>query len=153
MNFRPRRQQEIDVNLTPLIDVVFLLLIFFMVTTSFDKDAEIKIDLPTADSSTSSQLKNKLELVIDSQGRYYINGQEVLNTRAETLFQAMKHVLKQYDTTVPPLVISADAHANYQAVVTAMDIAGRLGLKNFSIATTQSKRQKPSSKTKEENVQ
>ena len=141
MNFRPRRQKEVDVNLTPLIDVVFLLLIFFMVTTSFDKDAEIKIDLPTADSTTSSQSDTQLELVIDSQGRYYINGREVLNTRAETLFQAMKHVLTQ-QSDVPSLVISADANANYQAVVTAMDIAGRLGLKNFSIATTQSKRQK-----------
>jgi len=141
MNFRPRRQKEVDVNLTPLIDVVFLLLIFFMVTTSFDKDAEIKIDLPTADNTTSSQTTDRLELVIDSQGRYYINGREVLNTQAETLFQAMKHVLTQQDE-VPLLVISADANANYQAVVTAMDIAGRLGLKNFSIATTQSKRQK-----------
>jgi biopolymer transport protein ExbD len=141
MNFRPRRQKEVDVNLTPLIDVVFLLLIFFMVTTSFDKDAEIKIDLPTADNTTSSQATDKLELVIDSQGRYYINGREVLNTQAETLFQAMKHVLTQQDE-VPSLVISADANTNYQAVVTAMDIAGRLGLKNFSIATTQSKRQK-----------
>jgi len=147
MNFRPRRQKEVDVNLTPLIDVVFLLLIFFMVTTSFNQDAEIKIDLPTADSTTSSQGENTLELVIDSQGRYYINGREVLNTQAETLFQAMKHVLTQ-QSEVPSLVISADAHTNYQAVVTAMDIAGRLGLKNFSIATTQSKRQKSSKEHK-----
>lgn len=142
MNFRPRRQKEIDVNLTPLIDVVFLLLIFFMVSTTFDTDAEIKIDLPTADNTISSQSDNTLELVIDSQGRYYINGREVLNTQAETLFQAMKHVLTQQNK-IPALVISADANANYQAVVTAMDIAGRLGLRNLSIAITQTERQKP----------
>jgi biopolymer transport protein ExbD len=142
MNFRPRRQEEIDINLTPLIDVVFLLLIFFMVTTTFDKNAEIKIALPTADNTVPVQIADKLELVIDSQGRYYINGREVLNTQAETLFQAMKHVLKKYNNAIPPLIISADANTNYQAVVTAMDIAGRLGLKNLSMATTQSKRQK-----------
>ena len=141
MNFRPRQQEDIDVNLTPLIDVVFLLLIFFMVTTTFDKSAEIKIALPTADSMVSTQKNEKLELVIDSQGRYYIDGREVLNTKPETLFQAMKHVLDER-SNVPPLVISADAHANYQSVVTAMDIAGRLGLKNFSIATAQSQRKK-----------
>ena len=136
MNFRPRQQEEIDVNLTPLIDVVFLLLIFFMVTTTFDKSAEIKIDLPTADSMVSSQKSEKLELVIDSQGRYYIDGREVLNNKPETLFQAMKHVLDERET-VPSLIISADASANYQSVITAMDIAGRLGLKNFSMATAQ----------------
>ena len=141
MNFRPRQQEEIDVNLTPLIDVVFLLLIFFMVTTTFDKNAEIKIDLPTADNSVSSQKVDKLELVIDSQGRYYIDGREVLNTKPETLFQAMKTVLDERNDT-PPLVISADANANYQSVVTAMDIAGRLGLKNFSMATAQTSRKK-----------
>ena len=141
MNFRPRQQEEIDVNLTPLIDVVFLLLIFFMVTTTFDKNAEIKIDLPTADNSVSSQKVDKLELVIDSQGRYYIDGREVLNNKPETLFQAMKTVLDERNDT-PPLVISADANANYQSVVTAMDIAGRLGLKNFSMATAQTSRKK-----------
>lgn len=141
MNFRPIEQEEIDVNLTPLIDVVFLLLIFFMVTTTFDRNAEIKIDLPTADSTVSSQKKEKLELVIDSQGRYYIDGREVLNTKPETLFQAMKHVLDER-SSIPPLVISADANANYQSVITAMDIAGRLGLKNFSMATAQTQRKK-----------
>ncbi|MGV6810448.1 MAG: ExbD/TolR family protein [bacterium] len=141
MNFRPRPQEEIDVNLTPLIDVVFLLLIFFMVTTTFDQDAAIKVALPTADNASASSQKNAIELVVDSQGRYYIDGREVLNNKPETLFQAMRHVLDQQDQ-VPPLVISADANANYQAVVTAMDIAGRLGMTNFSMATTQTERQK-----------
>ncbi len=141
MNFRPRRQEDIDVNLTPLIDVVFLLLIFFMVTTTFDKRAEIKINLPTADNSVAPQKINKLELVIDNQGRYYIDGREVLNTKPETLFQAMKTVLDERNDT-PPLVIYADANVNYQSVVTAMDIAGRLGLKKISMATAQASRKK-----------
>ena len=142
MNFRPRHQQdEAEVNLTPLIDVVFLLLIFFMVTTTFDRNAEIKIALPTATNTVQAQKQDKIELIIDGQGRYYINGREVLNNKPETLFQAMTMVLNDMDK-VPPLVISADASVSYQFVVTAMDIAGRLGLTNFSIATTQTERKK-----------
>ena len=141
MNFRPRQSEEVDINLTPLIDVVFLLLIFFMVTTTFDKNAEIKIELPTATNTLQAQNNGKLELLIDGQGRYYINGREVLNNKPETLFQAMTMVLNDMEK-VPPLVISADATVDYQAVVTAMDIAGRLGLTNFSMATTQSERKK-----------
>lgn len=139
MNFRPRHEEDVDVNLTPLIDVVFLLLIFFMVTTTFDKNAEIKIELPTATNTVQATQQDKLELLIDAQGRYYINGREVLNNKPETLFQAMTLVLNDMEK-VPPLVISADSAVGYQAVVTAMDIAGRLGLTNFSIATTQSER-------------
>ena len=141
MNFRPIEQEELDVNLTPLIDVVFLLLIFFMVTTTFDRNAEIKVDLPTADNSAQSQKNEKIELVIDNQGRYYIDGREVLNTKPETLFQALKHVLDER-SDVPPLVISADASSDYQSFVTAMDIASRLRLKNISMATSQTKRKK-----------
>lgn len=140
MKFRPREQNDVDVNLTPLVDVVFLLLIFFMVTTTFDKNSELKIQLPTASNSTSSQAQDKIELLIDSDGRYYVNGREVLNNQPETLFQAMTQVLNDLEGTTPPLVISADANTNYQSVVTAMDIAGRLGLTNFSIATTQTQR-------------
>lgn len=140
MNFRPREQQVVNVELTPLIDVVFLLLIFFMVTTTFDRQAEIKIDLPTADKTAQMvPEQDKLELLIDSKARYYVNGREVLNNKPETLFQAMTQVLNNMEKE-PKLVISADANVDYQAVVTAMDIAGRLGLTNFSIATTQSER-------------
>lgn len=141
MNFRPHEQNGVDVNLTPLIDVVFLLLIFFMVTTTFDRNAEIKIALPTAENTVQTPQQDKLELMIDGQGRYYVNGREVLNNKPETLFQAMTMVLNDMDK-VPPLVISADASVDYQSVVTAMDIAGRLGLTNFSMATTQSERKK-----------
>ena len=87
----------------------------------------------------AASTEEKLDLLIDGQGRYYINGREVLNSKPETLFQAMSQTLDGMQN-VPPLVISADASVNYQAVVTAMDIAGRLGLTNFSMATTESAR-------------
>lgn len=142
MKFRTRETSHVDVDLTSMIDVVFLLLIFFMVTTTFNHNSALKIALPTASKNPATQnLQNKIELLIDSQGRYYVNGREVLNTQPETLFQAMTEVLNSMQGT-PALVISADANVNYQAVVTAMDIAGRLGLTNFSMATTQTERQK-----------
>ena len=141
MNFRQHVSDDVEVSLTPLIDVVFLLLIFFMITTTFDRDEGIKVDLPTAQNAAQNAQPNRLELLVDSQGRYYIDGLEVLNNKPETLFKAMSLALDKRGNN-PPLVVSADAHANYQAVVTAMSIAGRLGLTNLSMATTQSKRKK-----------
>lgn len=142
MNFRKGLGDEVEVNLTPLIDVVFLLLIFFMVTTTFDRDAKIKIDLPTTTNAMPEAQKDTLELLIDNQGKYFIDGKEVLNNKPETLFRAMSLALDGWGNKKPALVISADAHSNYQSVVTAMDIAGRLGLTNFSMATTQSSSKK-----------
>ena len=139
MNFMQHVPDEVEVNLTPLIDVVFLLLIFFMLTTTFDRNAKIKIDLPKTQSAVAVAEKNTMELMIDGGGNYYIDGREVLNKKSETLFQAMSLALDARESN-PPLVISADANANYQSVITAMDIAGRLGLTNFSMATAQSQR-------------
>jgi len=138
MNFRKNISDEVDVNLTPLIDVVFLLLIFFMVTTTFDKDAKININLPTTQNAAAASLKKPMEIIIDEKGQYFVDGREVLNSKPETLFRAMSQALNERGEKSPPLVISADASTNYQTVVTAMDIAGRLGLTNFSMATSQS---------------
>lgn len=141
MKFRPnRREDDIDINVISMVDILFVLLLFFMLTTTFNKKAELKITLPTASNTAAASAEDKLELLIDGQGRYYINGREVLNNQPETLFQAMSMTLEEMGNNTPPLVISADAAVNYQAVVTAMDIAGRLGLTNFSMATSQSER-------------
>lgn len=139
MNFTQHVPDEVEVNLTPLIDVVFLLLIFFMVTTTFDRDSKIQINLPKSESTESVVQKGTMELLIDGKGTYYINGREVLNNRPETLIQAMSEALDSYQE-IPPLIISADATTNYQAVVTAMDIAGRLRLTNVSMATSKAPR-------------
>ena len=138
MNFRKNMSDEVDVNLTPLIDVVFLLLIFFMVTTTFDKDAKININLPTTQNAAAAPLKKPMEVIIDAKGKYFVDGREVLNSKPETLFRAMSQALTERGEKTPPLIISADAGTNYQTVVTAMDIAGRLGMTNFSMATSQS---------------
>ena len=142
MNFRKGMSDDVEVNLTPLIDVVFLLLIFFMVTTTFNKDAKIQINLPTTTNAMATPTKMPLEVIIDSNGKFFVDGREVLNIKPETLFRAMTQALNERGEKTPPLVISADSSTNYQSVVTAMDIAGRLGMTNFSMATSQSQRKK-----------
>jgi biopolymer transport protein ExbD len=132
LNLRPRAQPE--VNLTSLIDVVFLLLIFFMVSTSFSKQSQIEISLPEAASnSVVTEQANQIDIMITSTGVYLINGRELINNRAETIRNALQKV-SGGDNDMP-LTISADADAKHQHVVTAMDVAGRLGFTQISIAT------------------
>ncbi len=135
MNLKPQRRDHVDVNLTPLIDVVFLLLIFFMVSTTFKHDAELKIDLPEASAKAVEQKKETIEIVIDAEGRYFINKQEVVNRKIETLKTAIYKISKGSNTI--PFIIRADAKSPHQAFITAMDAAKQLGFVNLSIATTQ----------------
>jgi len=132
LGMRPRPEPE--VNLTSLIDVVLLLLIFFMVSTSFVKQSQISIRLPQADSSTTVEERpQQLDIMITEQGTYLLNGRELVNNRPETLRNALQK-LSGGDTSLP-LTISADANARHQHVVTAMDVAGRLGFSQINIAT------------------
>lgn len=140
MNLRPSRGVEPEINLTPLIDVVFLLLIFFMVSTSFTHESEIRIDLPQASVEQVESQDSPIEISIDAQGRFYVNQQQVVNTRIDTLIKALKIALdKQQD---PALIITADANTPHQAVVTAMDAARQLGIVRLSIATKQRQQQR-----------
>jgi len=132
LNLRPRAQLE--VNLTSLIDVVFLLLIFFMVSTSFTKQSQIAIRLPEAAStSIIEETPQRIEIMITETGTFLVNGRELINNRPETLRNALQKVSVAGDKL--PMTISADANARHQHVVTAMDVAGRLGFTRISIAT------------------
>ena len=126
--------EEVHINLTPLIDVVFLLLIFFMVTTTFNRYAELKIQLPEASADPQHKQEILVELVIDSSGRYYINGRAVVNTRPKTLIAALRKAIEGDQN--PTMIIRADALTPHQSVVTAMDSANRVGVSRLSIATT-----------------
>ena len=120
--------------MTSLIDVVLLLLIFFMVSTSFVKQSRISIQLPEADSSTQvAESPLQLDIMITEQGTYLVNNRELVNNRPETIRNALQK-LSDGNTNLP-LTISADANARHQHVVTAMDVAGRLGFTRISIAT------------------
>jgi len=138
MNLRPDRSDErVDVNLTPLIDVVFLLLIFFMVSTTFDRHAKLKVELPEASAKTEQQLEDPIILSIDAKGNYFIDDRQVVNTQLETLKIALQKTMA--DKTDVPLVLRADANTPHQSVVRAMDAASQLGLTRLSIATIESK--------------
>jgi biopolymer transport protein ExbD len=132
LSLRPRTQPE--VNLTSLIDVVLLLLVFFMVSTSFVKQSQITIRLPEAESTAIVQeVPEQIDILITESGTYLVNGRELINNRAETIRNALQKVAPGRNDI--PLTISADANAKHQNVVTAMDVAARLGFTQISIAT------------------
>lgn len=136
MKFQRQNREEVSVNLTPLIDVVFLLLIFFMVSTTFTKESHLEIDLPEASQESSSQdLPKAIEILIDEEGQYSVNGLPLVNTQEKTLRQAILKLI--VDDKKPPLIITADAKTPHQFVVAAMDVSGRLGFEKLSITTKQ----------------
>ena len=133
MKFRRQKRSQDGVNLTPLIDVVFLLLIFFMVSTTFTKETHLVVDLPEADGESSETQPETIDIVIEEDGTYRVNGRVLVNRKIETLMAALKGLAG--DETETALSITADANATHQAVVTAMDAAGRTGFIHLSITT------------------
>jgi len=134
VNLRPQRREDPEVNLTPLIDVVFLLLIFFMVSTTFQREAQLQVQLPEASNAPVEQPDEVLEITIDAEGRYFINEQQVVNASPQALRRAIRQTLGEGRKDMP-VVIRADGRTPHQAVVTAMDVAARLGLLHVSLAT------------------
>lgn len=135
MNFKRQNREPVEVNLTPLIDIVFLLLIFFMVSTTFTKENHLKLDLPEASAQAAPDDKAVLEIIISAQGDYSINNQALVNQQLDTLKRGLQKALAGRDDA--PVVITADANTPHQAVVRAMDAAGQVGLVNLSITTRQ----------------
>ena len=135
MKFRRQKKQDHGINLTPLIDVVFLLLIFFMVSTTFSKDTRISIDLPEASADAAQISTEKIEISISRDGSYCLNGKNLINREIGTIMAALRQEAEG-DTTVP-IRITADANASHQSVITAMDAASRLGFEQLNIATQQ----------------
>ncbi len=135
MNLRPHKREQPDINLTPLIDVVFLLLIFFMVSTTFNDDARLRLQLPQADGEpVSSDELELLEIVIDAGGRFYVDDRQVLDRRAETLRTAMIGAVGPKRDL--PVLIKADATTPHQAVMTALDAASQLGMTHVAFAAS-----------------
>nr|VFK46443.1 MAG: biopolymer transport protein ExbD [Candidatus Kentron sp. TC]VFK47986.1 MAG: biopolymer transport protein ExbD [Candidatus Kentron sp. TC]VFK61231.1 MAG: biopolymer transport protein ExbD [Candidatus Kentron sp. TC] len=133
MNLRRNQGREApDVTLTPLIDVVFLLLIFFMVSTTFERNSEISIELPEATAESELSQGKVIEVAIDAQGYYYLNGEQLVNTQPETLKKAL---MESSDATPSPLILSADEDTPYQSIVTLMDVARQLGFARLRFAT------------------
>ena len=136
MKFRRQSQQEVSVNLTPLIDVVFLLLIFFMVSTTFTRETELQIDLPEAEGTEAEQETDRVEVEISADGVYSINGQRLGGIERKALSERIQGVAE--GNTDLPFIITADADARHELVVRAMDVAGSLGFTGLSISTQNS---------------
>jgi biopolymer transport protein ExbD len=136
MKFRAtERRDEPELNLIPLIDIIFILLIFFISTTTFNREAEISIELPVAEADPALTQEQTLEIIIDAQGQFYINQQLVVNTEIETLKRAIRKAAEGLND--PPVIISADAKTPHQAVVTAMSAAQQVGFVHLTFATKQ----------------
>lgn len=136
MKFRRQKLEAVEVNLTPLIDVVFLLLIFFMVSTTFTRETRLSVVLPEATGVPQIEDPRIVEVNIASSGDYAVNGERLVRSDADTLRSVLLRLAQE--GTDMPFVITADAQTSHQAVVTVMDVAGRLGFSNLSITTQES---------------
>ena len=137
MRLQNHVKEEPKVDLTSLIDVVFLLLIFFMVSTTFERESVLKVDLPEASTvEEREEIPDTLELVIDGEGRMFLNDQRLLDSNANTIIAAMEQLAGERRDM--PLILRADRQTPHHFVVTAMDVAARLGFLNLSIATDRS---------------
>ena len=135
MNLSPHRSEDPDVNLTPMIDVVFLLLLFFMVSTSFIRESSLKVDLPEATGEAMLEQNKPIDIVIQADGQFLVNDVPLTVVSRETLSQVLQQVVG--DQRDPHIIISADANAEYQHIVTAMDTAQQLGYSRLTLATRQ----------------
>ena len=137
MKLQPRQQEEPTVDLTSLIDVVFLLLIFFMVSTTFERQAILKVELPDASAvQEQAEQPETLELVIDGAGVMYLNNERLTDSKPETVRVAFEQLAGE-DRQIP-LVLRADRQTPHHFVVTVMDVSAQMGFTNLSIAANRS---------------
>lgn len=143
MKFRRKPRENVEINLASLIDVVFILLLFFVVTTTFTRETQLKVDLPEAASGTPPEetALKQMEVLISAEGSYSLNGQALLKSDLESLMAALGKEAAGDNSL--PLVISADAQTPHQAVITAMDAAGKLGFAHLRITTVEAEAAQP----------
>jgi biopolymer transport protein ExbD len=132
VKFKQVRRELPALNLTPLIDIVFLLLIFFMVTTSFSRETRLLVSLPEASGSAENATES-IEVLVDKEGGYAINGRRLVNAEVDSLVRGLE--LESGGDTSLLVVLVADAEVQHQSVVTAMEAIGRAGFASLSIAT------------------
>lgn len=142
MNFRHKKREKLDITLISMIDVLFVLLLFFMVSTTFDQHTEVKVKLPEADGADAEQYPKMVTLTIDAAGIYYLNGDdglphELVNQQLETLKQELLKVAEH--SKDQPFIINADGKTAHQAVITALEAAGAAGFSHITFAAQQPK--------------
>jgi len=132
MNFRNKKSKAPDISMTPMIDVVFLLLIFFMVTTTFSRETAIKVLLPEADGQQTEKQEQALTLTIDKSGQYFIGDKALSDSSLDTL---ARELTASKNNKNIPLIISADANAPVQSAISVLDVASKIGFSNITFAT------------------
>jgi len=137
MNFRRKKREKLDITLISMIDVLFVLLLFFMVSTTFNRHTEVKVKLPEADGAESEQYPKMVTLTIDADGTYYLTGDdglphELVNQQLETLKQELLKLAEQ--SKDQPFIINADGKTPHQAVITALEAAGDAGFSHITFA-------------------
>ena len=134
MKFQARRHEDTDLNMTSLIDVVLLLLIFFMMSTKFVDEGRLQVRLPDAGVQADQSVNDKsIEIEVTAEGGYRVDGRDLINNSPDTLSTALSRATG--GNRALPVTIRADGRAMHQSVVTAMDVAGRLGYRRLNIAT------------------
>ncbi|KPU52989.1 biopolymer transport ExbD/TolR family protein [Pseudomonas fluorescens] len=136
MKFRRKQRENVDINLVSLIDVVFVLLLFFVVTTTFTRETQLRVDLPEAVSGTPTEDQNKpLDIAISADGVFSVNNQILPKSDLASLMDALQK--EANGDTNRPLSISADGKTQHQSVITAMDAAGKLGFSHLRMTTVE----------------
>ncbi len=136
MNFRHRRQDEPEINLIPFIDVLLVVLIFLMLSTTYSKFTELQLKLPVADTDAQRDYPKELIVAVSTDGSYSVNRNAIAGRNLDSLAMALTDNAKAGKDTV--VIISADASAKHQAVVTVMEAARRAGLNQITFATQSS---------------
>ena len=133
MNFRPRKKDEPEINLIPFIDVLLVVLIFLMLSTTYSKFTELQVALPVADAERPRENPKEVIVAVSSDGRYMVNKQPVTGRTTESVASAIAEAAKAGKDSV--VIISADATATHQSVITVMEAARRAGLSQITFAT------------------
>ena len=136
MNFRSRRTEEPEINLIPFIDVLLVILIFLMLTTTYNRFTELQLTLPTANVQAMRNHAQEVTVVIAADGRYAINKTTLPQRSVQAVTAALNNAAPAGADSI--VIISADASAPHQAVVTAMEAARRAGLSHITFATQSS---------------
>jgi biopolymer transport protein ExbD len=134
MKLQSRSSEEPEINVISLVDVLLVLVLFFMVSTTFLRETELSVRLPQANTETRIESVGKgLEISVTQSGAYIVNGRELVNNERRTLRAAIERLVG--DERDVPVFIRADAAATHQSVVTVMDVVGQLGFVKINIAT------------------
>jgi len=141
VNLKPRRREEVEINVVPLIDVVLLLVVFFMLSSRFMDEGRVRVKLPHASAPVANPQAEPLVVTVTQPGGYQLNGRELINSSPDTLRAAL--VKEAGEDRTLRITIRADAQATHQAVITALDVIGRLGFPEVSVATVKDEAVQP----------